>query len=68
MYTVKRWFLSKSVWFGNLLTVSGGWLVYLQGQETHVLALFGQYGPQAFVAIGLAVVALRVVTSGKIAK
>ncbi len=65
---VKRWFKSKTVWCGKAVALVGLLLEYLQGQEGHVLAMFGAIGPHAFVGIGLTIIVLRFVTSGKLTK
>ncbi len=72
MYTVKRWFKSRLMWFGGLLTTAGAGLeiaaTTLADERALVLQAFGTWGPWALIGAGLTIKALRLVTSGKLIK
>jgi hypothetical protein len=72
MYTVKRWFKSKLMWFGGLLTTAGAGLeiaaTTLADERALVLQAFGTWGPWALIGAGISIKALRLITSGKLTK
>ena len=72
MYTVKRWFKSRMLWLGFALTTAGTGLEIaastLIGERTLVLQAFGTWGPWVLIGAGIAIKALRFVTSGKLTK
>jgi hypothetical protein len=72
MYAVKRWFRSRMMWLGAAITSAGAGLeiaaTTLTDERALVLQAFGTWGPWALIGAGLAIKALRLVTSRKLTK
>lgn len=64
----RRWWASRTINFGALLILAAQALEYAQSREAVLLQYFGEYGPAVFTAVGIAVIALRLVTSKPIGR
>lgn len=57
--TAKRWWKSKTLAFGGVLTIAGQVLDELKQTSDQWTAYLGKYGGMALTAIGVVVIVLR---------
>jgi hypothetical protein len=64
----KRWWASKSIWFGNLLIAVGAVVEYLNASGGMLLPYLGHWGGAVMLGIGVLNVLLRLATTKPVAR
>jgi len=65
---VKRWWASRTIWFGTALTMLGAAIEVVNANSEMLMPYLGKWGGLIVTVIGVANVLLRLVTSKGIGK